>query len=151
MLQWGAAEGPERILQTLGQSDKALAAEHDMRVLPAGEGQPEVIEPVIECNAGDADAAIAHIGKIRQPEPARRVLLPKDDVLLGAVERPPGANAPLQSAANAGRDLGMAAADLIENGDRPQARRALQQRHNLAVPDCRQRIPPSAAARYLLL
>ena len=122
-----------------------------MGMLPAREGQPEVIEPVIERRAGDADAAIAHVGEIGKPEPARRMLLPEDDVLLGAVQRPPGADAPLQSAANAGADLGMAAPDLVENGDRPQARGALQQRHHLAVPNRGKRIsPPTAARRFLL-
>jgi hypothetical protein len=56
-----------------------------MSVLPAREGQAEVIEPVIQRHAGDADAVIAHVGEIRQPQPTRRMLLPKDDVLLGPV------------------------------------------------------------------
>jgi hypothetical protein len=53
------------------------------------------------------------------------MLLAEDDVLLDAVEGPPNANAPLQGAADAGAERGMAAADLLENGHRPQARRAL--------------------------
>ena len=89
--------------------------------------------------------------KSDKPEPARRMLLPEDDVLLGAMERPPGADAPLQRATNAGADLGMAPTDLVENGDRPQARGALQQRHHLAVPNRGQRIsPPTVARRFLL-
>ncbi len=151
MLQRGAAERPQRILQPLGQCHEALTAEHDMGMLPAREGQAEVIEPVIERHTGDADAVIAHVGEIGQPQPARRMLLPEDDVLLGAVQRPPGADAPLQRAANTGADLGMAAPDLVENGDRPQARGALEQRHHLAVPNRSQRIAPSAAARRFLL
>ena len=59
MLQRGAAERPQRVLQPLGQRHEALAAEHDMGVLPAREGQAEVVEPMIERRAGDADAAIA--------------------------------------------------------------------------------------------
>ena len=66
MLQRRAAERPQRVLQPLGQRHEALAAEHDMGVFPAREGQPEVIEPVIERHAGDADAAIAHVGEIGQ-------------------------------------------------------------------------------------
>src|SRR4029079_13383509 len=100
---------------------------------------------------GDADAAIAHVGEIGQPEPARRMLLPEDNVPLGAVERPPGTDAPLQSAPYAGADLGMAPPNLIENRDRPQVRGALQQRHYLAVPDHGQRISPATDARRLLL
>src|SRR6266853_4792932 len=79
------------------------------------------------------------------------MLLPEDDVLLGPVQRPPGTDAPLQRAADTGADLGMAAPDLIKNGDRAQPRNALEQRHHLAVPNRRQRIAPSAAARRFLL
>src|SRR5580700_9529067 len=39
-------------------------------------------DPMIERHAGDADAAIAHAGKIGQAEPTRWMLLPEDDVLL---------------------------------------------------------------------
>src|SRR4029077_5841015 len=77
--------------------------------------------------------------------------LPEDDVLLGAVQRPPGTDAPLQGAANTGADLRRAAPDLVENGPRPQAWGAFQQRHYLAVPNRSQRIATSAAARRFLL
>src|SRR5713101_5584076 len=79
------------------------------------------------------------------------MLLPEDDVLLGPVQRPPGADAPLQRASDTGTDLGMAAADLVENGNRPQARGALEQGHHLAVPNRDQRILPPPAARHFLL
>jgi hypothetical protein len=36
-------ERPQRILQTLGQRNKALTAEHDMGMLEAREGEPEVV------------------------------------------------------------------------------------------------------------
>ena len=75
------------------------------------------------------------------------MLLPEDDVLLGPVQRPPGANAPLQRAPDTSADLGMAAADLIENGDRPQAWSALEHRHHLAVPNRGQRILSPATTR----
>src|SRR3954470_3438421 len=106
MQQRDAAERPQRVLQSFGQRHEALTAKHDMGVFPAREGQPKVIEPMIERLTGDADAALAHIGEIGQPEPARRMLLPENDVLFGAVERPPGADASLQSAPYAGVDLG---------------------------------------------
>src|ERR1700757_5143891 len=79
------------------------------------------------------------------------MLLPEDDVLLGPMERPPRADAPLQRAANTGADLRMAAPDLVEYGHRPQAWGALQQRHYLAVPNLSQRIATSAATRRFLL
>src|SRR5215471_518405 len=102
MLSRSPAERPERILQTLRQRHKALAAEHDMRMFPARKGQPEMIEPVVEWHAGDTDATIVHVGKIGQTKPARRVLLAEDDLALGAMQRSPGADAPLQSAPDAG-------------------------------------------------
>src|SRR5260370_19244681 len=122
-----------------------------MGVLPAREGQAEVIEPVFERYTGDADAVIAHVGEIGQPQPARWMLLPEDDVLLGPVQRPPGADAPLQRAADTGGDLRMAAPDLVENGDRPQARNAFEQWYHLAVPNPGQWIPPPASTRGSLL
>jgi len=98
-----------------------------------------------------ADPEIAHIGKIGQPQPTRRVFLPEDDVLLAAVQRPPGADAPFQRAPDAGADFGRAAADLVEDGDRPQAGSAPQQRHHLAVPHRAQRVRASPTTRCLLL
>jgi hypothetical protein len=53
MLQWRGAECPQRVLQAFGQGHKALAAEYDVSVLPAAEGQAEVIEPVIEGRTGN--------------------------------------------------------------------------------------------------
>ncbi len=110
-----------------------------------------MIEPVIQRHTGDIDAVIAHVGEIGKPQPSWRMLLPEDDVLLGPVQRPPGTDAPLQGAANTGVDLGMATPDLVENGHRPQAWGALQQRHYLAVPNLSQRIATSAATRRFLL
>src|SRR6201993_5208859 len=119
MVQWGSAERPQCVLQTLRQCHKAFPAEHDMSMLPPGEGQTEVIEPVIQRHTGNTDAVIAHVGEIGKPHLARRVLPPEDEVLLGPVERPPGTGAPLQRAANPGVDLRMATADLVEYGHRP--------------------------------
>src|SRR5438874_10319499 len=92
-----------------------------MSMLPAREGQAEVIEPVIERYTGDADAVIGHVGEIGQPQPTRQVFLPEDDVPLGPVERPPGADTPLQGTADTDADLGMAASDLVKmaTGRRP--------------------------------
>ena len=49
-----ATQCPQCVLQPLGQRHAAFAAENDMRVLEAGIGEPEVIEPVIELFAADA-------------------------------------------------------------------------------------------------
>src|ERR1700733_3993557 len=118
-----------------------------MGVLPTREGQAEVIQPMSERHAGDADAALAHIDKIRQAEPARRMLLPEDDVLLGAVECPPRADATFQRAPDTGADLGMAPPDLVEDGHRPQPGNALEQRYHFAVPNRCQRVTTTTLAR----
>src|SRR6516162_10059167 len=151
MLQRRPAERPQRILQTLREGHEALTAEHDMSMLPAREGQAEVIEPVIEWQTSDADAVFAHLGEIRQAQPARRWLLPEDDVALGPIERPPAADAALQRPADTGADLRLAAPDLVKDGHRPQPGNALQQRHHLAVPNRSQWIAPSTAAWRSLL
>ena len=53
MLMRRTAERPQGILQSLGQGDEALAAEHHLGVLPAGERQPKVIEPMRQQHARD--------------------------------------------------------------------------------------------------
>ena len=124
MLQGRLPERPHRVQQPLGKRHTALAAEHEMTVFPAREGQPEMVKPMIERRTGNADAEIAHRGEIGQPQPAGRMLLPEDDITIGPIERPPAPDAPLQRAPDAGADLGMAPADFLENGDRPQTRQA---------------------------
>ena len=89
MLLRHATERPQCVLQTLGQGDEALAAEHDMGMLEAREGQPEVIQPMLQRTPGNRDAERTRVGEVGQAEPAGRVLLAEDDVLLGAGQRPP--------------------------------------------------------------
>ena len=89
---------------------------------------------------------IAHVGEVGQAHAARRMLLAEDHLPLRAMQRAPAPNAPLQRAAHAGAEFGMPAAQLLEHGDRPQAGRRLQHRHDLAVPDAR-RADRAAGAR----
>src|SRR5689334_5146808 len=82
------------------------------------------------------------------------MLLPEDDAPLGAVKRPPGADAPLQGTADADADLGMAPPDLVENGEErrhalhanfpPKPRRSPRLTHGNGGPG-RQRVPPGPA------
>jgi hypothetical protein len=122
-----------------------------MAVFRAGKGQTEMIKPVIEWHAGNVDAEIAHRGEIGQPQPAGRMLLSEDDITIGAVERPPAPDAALQRAPDTGANFGMAASDLVKNSDWPQARHAPEKRHDLAIPNRRQRILPAPPARRFLL
>src|SRR3990172_1652076 len=151
MLVRYAAEPPQRILQSLGQGDEALAAEHDVGMLEARERQPEVVEPMVERNAGNRDAEPARVGEVGQAEAAGLVLLAEDDILLRASQRPPSPHAPFESAPDAGADLGMAPPDLFEHGDRADAGRRLQDRHDRAIPDGDERVRAPPAPWRLLL
>src|SRR6201987_5424948 len=151
MLARRAPERPQRILQTLGQRDKALTTEHDVGMLEAREGEPEVVYPMSQHDTGDGDAEYARVGEVGQAKPAGFVLLTKDHIQLGAGQGSPAAHSPFQRAPNAGADLRMAAPYLVEHRNGPNARSRLQDRHDLAVPNLRQggRTPP--ASRRLLL
>src|SRR5690349_5222466 len=86
------AEGPESVLQSLGQGDEALAPEHHLGVLPAGERQTKVIEPMRERLAGDADAQFRSIGEVGQALLPGRMSLAEDHLPLWAMQRLPGAH-----------------------------------------------------------
>src|SRR2546429_503435 len=79
------------------------------------------------------------------------MLLAEDHIAVGAVVRPPVCDAPLQGPPHAGRELGMAAANLLEDRHRAQLGCRLQHRHDLAVPYERQRVGTAASAPRLLL
>ena len=106
---------PQCVLQTFGQGRETFAAEHDVSVLEAGEDEPEVIEPMIKRLPGDGDAETAGVGEVRQPQPARLMLLAEDHVLLRSVKPPPGQDAPLQRAADVGMEVGMTPAQFLEH------------------------------------
>ena len=97
------AQRPQCILQAFRERHKALAAEYHMGMFEAGERQPEVVEPMIERLACDGDAEPAHVGKVRQAQPSRRMLLAKDHVAVGTVERTPAGDPAPRSAAPPGR------------------------------------------------
>ena len=99
VLQRCATQGPQGVLQALGQGHETLAAEHHAGMLPAGERQAEVVEPMIERHAGDGDAKRRGIGEIRQALLTRRMLLAEDHLALRAMQRLPQADPPLQRAA----------------------------------------------------
>jgi hypothetical protein len=142
MLLGRAAQRPQCLLQTFGQSHDTLAAEHDMAVLEAGEGEPEVVEPMVERLTGNGNAEVVHAevvhdGEIRQAKPSRLMPLAEDHVLLRPMDGPPGADPTLEGATYAGTEIGMTAQHLLELGDRTEGRRRLQHRHELLVPQTR--------------
>ena len=93
-----------------------------MGMVPAGEGEAEVVEPVFERNTGDGDAELRGIGEIRQTLLPGWMLLTEDDLPLGSVQRLPQADPALQSPAPAVRKPGVTAPHLIENCNRSQSR-----------------------------
>lgn len=59
-----AASLPQRVLQALGQGREALAAFDHLGMLPAGEGQHEVVQDVDELLACDGDAQLVRRGEV---------------------------------------------------------------------------------------
>ena len=89
--------------------------------------------------------------KSDRPKPAGRVLLPEDDILFWAGQRPPTPHAPLQRAPDAGADLGVAPPELFEDRNGADAGGHLQDRDDLAIPNIGKRVGPAPATRRLLL
>src|ERR1700744_2507689 len=113
-----ATERPQGVLQTLGQGDEALAAQYHASLLPTGERQAEVIEPMIERDTSDAHAQLHRIGEIRQRLLTRRMLLTEDPLPLRSMQRLPVADPPLQRATQIVRKARMPTLHLLQQGDR---------------------------------
>ena len=62
MLAGNATKPPQRVLQSLCQCHIALAPKHHMRMLEAGERQPEVVEPMRQHGPCDLNAKFTRIG-----------------------------------------------------------------------------------------
>ncbi len=151
VLAWGAAQGPQGVLQPLGQRDVALATQDDVRMFEARAGEAEVVQPMIQTGRRHRDAQAVHLGEVGQAHATRLVHLAEDDVTIFAMDGAPTADAPFNGAANAGRQLRMAPHQLLEHRHWPHARCRLQQRHHFGVEDLGQRIRPASLAWRLLL
>ncbi len=137
------AERPQGVLQPAGQRDVAFAPEHDVGVLEARVGQPEMVQPVVERLAGDGDGELAHVGEVRQAEPPRHMGLREHHLPLRPVHGPPVAHPALEGAADPlAEGAGEGAIEFVQHRDRLEARRRLQQRHDEAVPNQCQRVLP---------
>ena len=58
------AQQPQGILQPGGQGGEAFAAQHHLAVLPAGEGQTEMVKPVRQWRARHRDPEAARVGEV---------------------------------------------------------------------------------------
>jgi hypothetical protein len=100
-----------------------------MGVLKPGISQPEVVEAMIERLPGDADTQLTHVGEVRQADLAGFVGLAEDDLLLLAMNGPPGADPALQGATDSAPEVRMAPEHLLEDRDGAHAGGGLQHRH----------------------
>jgi hypothetical protein len=87
---------PQRILHAVSQRLEALAAEHHADVAPAAVGQGELVQPVRERQATQADVELVGHREVRQSQTAGRVRLGEVDLALAAVLGAPLANPALQ-------------------------------------------------------
>lgn len=110
-----------------------------------------MIETMVERYARDRDTQFAHVGEVGQAALTGFVGLAEDDLLLLAVDRPPGPDPALQRATDAGAELGMASEQLLEDRDRPHTGGGLQHRHDICLKYAGQGIWPATAAGSLLL
>ena len=130
-----AAERPECVLQADRKRREALAANDRLGVFPGGVGQGEVIQPMGQRCAGDADAEVAHVGEVGQPLLSRSVVLTEDHLAVGAVLGPPSAHPAFQATTEPIPIMvRVPAQHLVEHPDGPQTRRGFEHRADLAVP-----------------
>ena len=97
MLDRHAAERPKGVLQADGKRRETLAAQHRLSMLPGRVRQHEMIQPMVQCLAGDADAGVSHVGEIRQRLLSGHVVLTEDHLAIGAVFGAPGPNPTLKT------------------------------------------------------
>jgi len=101
--------------------------------------------------ARDGHGEVSHVGEVGQALLTWRVVLPEDHLALRSMQRLPLPDTPLQRAADARRQIRMAAKHLLEHGDGPQAGHGYQHRDDLRLPDRGQRVGTAAAANCLSL
>jgi hypothetical protein len=79
------------------------------------------------------------------------MLLAEDHIAARAVQRPPAGNAAFQGASHARSDVGMPAADFLEDRHRADGGCRLQHRHDFRIPYLGEQIGTPPAARHLPL
>ena len=148
MLARDAAQGPQGVLEALGQRGEALATEDDGGVLPAAVGEREVVEPVREGRTRDRHAEGARVGEVRQRHAAGLRGLPEDPVTRGAVQRAPVAHPPFQRPPDpvVGERLGVRHLQMAQERDRLHGGVALEDRQHHRLPHRGEGVGDGAAA-----
>lgn len=98
MLMRRAPGRPQGVLQPLGQSHEALAAQDHMGMFEARPRKPEVIKHVGQGLIGDHHAEPGHVGEVGQPELSGLMDLTKDHFLLLPMKGAPAADPPFERA-----------------------------------------------------
>ena len=148
-----AAEGPERVLEVLGQRGETLAAEHDAGMLPAAVGQHEVVEPMRKRRAGDGDAELGRVGEVRQRHAARLRRLAEDHVACGPcrARQSRTRRSSVRRTRSSGKASGITHLQMAQQRDRLNGGVALEDRQQHRLPDRRERIGNGAPALGLAL
>ena len=125
------AQGPERVLEVLGEGSETLPAQDHADELPTTERQDEVIEQVFQRLAGDGDAELPGVGEVRQGLAPRLLVLAKDHVAPRPAQRAPIPNPALERPADlvVRKALRVSPLQVMQQRDRPEAGIALQHRH----------------------
>jgi len=137
-----AAEGPERVLQVLGERGEALPAQDDPGECPARVDQHEMIQQMGERLARDRDAEPARVREIGQRLLAGFPALAEDHIAARPAQGFPVAHATLQGSPDrvVGKALRIAAHQVAQQRDGLEARVGLQHGDKLMVPHALQRV-----------
>jgi len=142
---------PEGILQPLGQGNMAFPTQGDRGMFEARPRQAEVEQPVRQGLTANRDTKTRQVGKVRKPQPAGLMDLPKDDVPFCTMPSAPRPNAPFQGAADTGPEFGRATQHPFEDRCGTKARRFVGKRDNLCIEDCLKRVGSAPFTRLRFL
>lgn len=132
---------PQGILQPVGQGLEALAPFDHFHMLPAREGQHEVVQDVRKRPVRNRDAQRPHGGEVRQATMARRMFLREHHFPGRSFERAPLTDVALQGAQHTvGEAVRVIVLQLAQQRDGHQLGCALEQRHDFAVPNLGKRV-----------
>jgi hypothetical protein len=133
------AQGPDRVLEAGAEALEALR-ETERDVLPVRVRQHKVVDQVRERLPLDRHAQLGHVREVGRAEPARRMVLGEEHLLVRSMSRPPLLDPALQGAELSVREAArVSALQLLEEGLGLPAGRLFEQLDDLA-PHIRERV-----------